>query len=183
VSWADVPRYVVRPQNIGKAITQGIEFDTKFRLSDAIEDAAPVNLRLNVSLYNSRVEGVPGPYNRIDQQPRATGNFGADYKFPKTTWTIGGNFGLTPGYTTQISEDQSQFLNTRRVTELYAQWQVTPKAKLRFGLANLEARDSNTENTIIADQPNPNSALKQIETVNSIGRTDMSASVRLEMRL
>jgi outer membrane receptor for ferrienterochelin and colicins len=185
VSWANVPRYVTRPQNIGKAITQGIEFDTKFKLSDAVTSAAPVNLRLNVSLYNSRVDGVPGPYNRIDQQPRATGNFGADYKLPKTTWTVGGNFGLTPGYTTQISEDQSQFLNTRRVTELYAQWNVTPKTKLRFGLANIEARDSNTQNKIVSDQPNtdPALALKQIETVNSIGRTDMSASVRLEMRL
>jgi iron complex outermembrane receptor protein len=183
VSYSSATRWVSRPQNIGKAITQGIEFDTKFRLSDAIESAAPVNVRLNMSIYNSRVSDVPGPYNRIDQQPRATGNIGADYKFPKTDWAVGGNFGLTPGYTTQISDIQSQFLNTRRATEVYAQWNVTPKAKLRFGLANLEARDSDSVSSAIANQPDPNSALKQIETVNSIGRTDRSASVRLEMRL
>ncbi len=185
VSWASDLRYVSRPQNVGDAITQGIEFDAKFRLSDAIKDAPAVNLRLNTSLYDSRVSGVPGPYNRIDQQPRATGNFGLDYKLPKTAWSVGGNFAFTPGYTTQTNDTQSQFLNARRVTEVYSLWNVTPNAKLRFGLANLERLDSNTISSNVGNQPNTDPALnlQQLETVTSVGRTDLSASVRLEMRL
>jgi outer membrane receptor for ferrienterochelin and colicins len=177
VSWSPQQRWVSRPQNIGNAVTQGIEFDAKFKLSDAVEHAPPVNLRANMSLYNSRVSGIRGPYNRIDQQPGATGNFGMDYKLPSTAWSVGGNFALTPGYTTQTSETQSQFLNTRRVTEVYGLWSVTPKAKLRFGLANIEALDSNTVNSVVDNQKG------QLNTVTNIGRTDVSASVRLEMRL
>lgn len=175
VSWAPVARWVSRPQNIGSAVTQGIEFDAKFRLSDAIENAAPLNLRLNLSIYDSEVSGVVGPYNRIDQQPRATGNFGLDYKFPASAWAVGGNIGFTPAYTTQASDAQSTFVNARRVTDIYAQWSVTAKAKLRFGLANLAPLESQSATRIVEGQ--------QLDTATSFGRSDAAASVRLEMRL
>jgi outer membrane receptor for ferrienterochelin and colicins len=175
VDYAPVPRYISRPQNIGNAVTQGIEFDSKFRLSDAITDAPPINFRLNMSLYDSNVSGVPGPYNRIDQQPRATGNFGLDYKLLKSAWSVGGNLGFTPGYTTQIDDKQSTWVNARRITDVYALWQVTPKAKLRFGLANLAPLDSQSVNSI--KEPN------QLDTTISVGKNYVSPSVRLEMRL
>ncbi|MGB8764282.1 MAG: TonB-dependent receptor [Burkholderiales bacterium] len=183
VDYAPVLRFVSRPQNIGDAVTQGIEFDSKFRLSDAIAYAPPVNLRLNMSLYKSNVSGVPGPYNRIDQQPRATGNFGLDYKLPATAWSVGGNLGFTPAYTTQIDDTQSTYVNARRVTDVYALWNVTPKAKLRFGLANLAPLESQSVNRITDVRPNDTPPINHLETTSNIGRSDVAASVRLEMRL
>lgn len=177
VSYATAPRYVSRPQNVGSAVTQGVEFDAKFKLSDAIDNAPPVNLRLNLSVYDSKVSDVIGPYNRIDQQPRASGNFGLDYKLPATSWSIGGNIGITPAYTTQVDDNQSTYVNAKRVTDVYAIWAVTPKAKLRFGLANFAPLDSESVNRVIETQIN------QLDTTTSIGRSDVSASVRLEMRL
>jgi outer membrane receptor for ferrienterochelin and colicins len=183
VSYAEVPRFVSRPQNLGSAITQGIEIDTKFKLSDAIVNAPPVNLRINLSVYDSKVSGVIGPYNRIDQQPRATGNFGLDYKWPATAWSLGGNLGFTPAYTTQVDNNQSTFVNAKRVTDVYAQWVITPKAKLRFGLANFAPLDSESVNRIIEDKAEEIPPFKQLGTTTNVGRSDMSASVRLEMRL
>ncbi|MGB8856645.1 MAG: TonB-dependent receptor, partial [Burkholderiales bacterium] len=175
VIWAPVARWVSRPQNIGSAVTQGVEFDAKFRLSDAIENAPPLNLRLNLSIYDSKVSGVAGPYNRIDQQPRVTGNFGFDYKFPASAWAVGGNIGFTPAYTTQASDTQSTFVNARRVTDIYALWSVTAKAKLRFGLANLAPLESQSVTRIVEGQ--------QLDTATSFGGSAVAASVRLEMRL
>jgi iron complex outermembrane receptor protein len=177
VSWAPVQRWVNRPQNIGNAVTQGVEMDAKFKLNDAIDNAPPVNLRFNLSIYDSKVSDVIGPYNRIDQQPRATGNFGLDYKLPATAWSVGGNIGFTPAYTTQVDNNQSTYVNAKRVTDVYALWAVTPKAKLRFGLANFAPLDSESVTSIIERQRN------QLDTTTNVGRSDVSASVRLEMRL
>ena len=70
VSWATSPRYVRRPQNFGNAMTRGIEFDLKFQLREVMDTQVPLSVRANLSLYNSRVDAVPGPNNRNANAPR-----------------------------------------------------------------------------------------------------------------
>lgn len=175
VAWADVPRWVSRPRNLGRATAQGIEFDAKFRLSEVRAEAPPLDLRMNLSLFRSRVESVPGPDNRIDQQPHAVGNLGADYKLPKTAWTVGGSLGLTPGYRTQLTEFQSQETGLRRVLDAYVLWQIDGTTRLRLSLANLTPIASAGTASVLQGN--------QWQQVASTGRTDTSATLRLEMRL
>jgi outer membrane receptor for ferrienterochelin and colicins len=175
VGYADVDRYLNRPQNLGKALTKGVEFDAKFQLKELIDDAIPINLRFNLSVYDSKVQSVIGPYNRIDSQPRASGNFGADYKFKDAPVSIGGNIGWTPAYTTQITDTQLQKLSTKRVYDAYALWTINPSTKLRLSLSNIAPIDVTTTGITFAD------GLRQ--TVISDGRTDMSIALRLELRL
>jgi len=175
VSWAPADRYVSRPQNIGKAITRGIEFDAKFQLKELIDDAIPINLRFNLSVYDSKVAAIIGPYNHIDQQPRAAGNLGADYKFRNLPVSVGGNIAWTPAYTTQQSDTQLQKISTKRVYDAYALWAVNSLAKLRMSLSNISPIDGLTTGVTLADG--------QRQTVLSTGRTDMSVALRLEMRL
>jgi outer membrane receptor for ferrienterochelin and colicins len=175
VAWASEPRWVSRPQNLGRASTRGMEFDAKFRLNEWFADALPVNLRMNLSLYDSHVESVPGPDNRINQQPRATGNFGADLRLPGTAWTLGGSLAVTPGYRTQLTELQSQELGPRRVLDAYLLWQANPATRWRLSLANLTPRDSLSSTSVLQDT--------QLQTRYSTGRTDLAASMRLEMKL
>ena len=175
MSWAPADRYVNRPQNIGKAITKGIEFDAKFQLKEIIDDAIPLNVRFNLSIYDSKVAAVMGPYNRIDQQPRASGNLGADYKFRSFPVSVGGNIAWTPAYTTQQSDTQLQKLSTKRVYDAYALWTVNSLAKLRLSLSNISPINGLTTGSTLADG--------QRQTIVSTGRTDMSVALRLEMRL
>ncbi len=175
VTWADEPRWVSRPRNLGNATTQGVEFDAKLRLSELRADLPPLDLRMNLSLYRSRVDSVPGPDNRIDQQPRATGNLGADYRFPGTRWTLGGSLGITPGYRTQLTELQSQQLGERRVLDAYPLWQIDAGTRLRLSLANLAPIDSTSTASVLQGT--------QLQTVSTVGRTDTSATLRLEMKL
>ena len=175
VSWANLPRYVNRPQNLGNAVTRGIEFDAKFQLKELIDSKEPLSLRANVSLFNSKVDAVPGPNNRIDQQPKATANLGFDYRVSGAPLTIGGNLNWVPGYDTQLTVTQAQTLSTKRVFDAYAVWTVNPSTKLRLSLSNLAPQDSPSSNTVI------DAGLRQVVVSN--GRSDMSVALRLEMRL
>ncbi len=175
VPWATSPRWVSRPQNLGDATTQGLEFDAKFKLTEWSADAPAVNARANLSLYRSRVESVPGPDNRIDQQPRWLANLGADHKFAGTPWTLGGNIAFTPGYRTQLTDVQSQELGPKRVLDAYLLWQIDPATRLRMSLSNLAPRDSDSSSSIIDGT--------QTQTTTTTGRTDTSVALRLEMRL
>ncbi|HET9644187.1 MAG TPA: TonB-dependent receptor, partial [Burkholderiaceae bacterium] len=106
VPWSAAARFVSRPRNVGNAITQGLELEAKFRLDQMMSDAPHVDVRSNLSLFRSRVRGVPGPDNRLDEQPGATANLGADYRWRGLPLTLGGNLNWTPGYTTRLSDAQ-----------------------------------------------------------------------------
>lgn len=82
VPWSAVPRWVSRPQNVGGAYTQGVELEAKFRLTDFVATAPRIDVRSNLSVFNSKVDAVPGPNARLDEQPRGTLNLGGDYRVP-----------------------------------------------------------------------------------------------------
>lgn len=175
VSWATSPRYVNRPKNLGKATSNGIEFDAKFQLSELIDDAIPLDLRFNISLFDSKVDTVPGPNNRINEQPKGTGNLGADYRFRETPFTVGGNIAFTPAYTIQDTDTQLSRKSTNRVIDAYALWAVSPAIKLRLSLSNLSPRDF--AYTTVVLQAN------QQQTVVNSGSSALSVALKLEMRL
>ncbi len=175
VSYATSQRFVSRPQNLGRAVTSGVEFDAKFQLTEIIDGAPALNIRANLSVFDSKVNAVKGPNNRIDQQPRATGNLGADYRFRGSPFSIGGNINFTPAYTTQQTDTQLQSLGAKRVVDFYGLWSVTSATRLRLTFSNIAPRGSTT-NAVI-EQGN------QRESILLNGRTDMSVALRFETRL
>ena len=173
--WAVAQRWVSRPQNIGDATTHGVEFDAKFQLDELIDGAPPLTLRSNLSVYGSRVSGVPGPYNRIDQQPRASANVGGDYRFRGLPLTVGGNVSWIPPYTVQDTALQSQSYDLTRVVDAYALWAIDKTTKLRLSLSNIVPRAYVTSNTIVGNG--------QSQMVVADGPTYRVVGLRLEMKL
>jgi len=139
-------RWVSRMQNVGDAVTQGIELEAKMRLSEVVSDAPPVDLRANASVFESRVKGVPGPNNRLDQQAAGTINLGADYRFRGTPVTLGGNLNWTPGYSTRISETQWLEQGRKLVGDAYVLVFLSPNAQVRLTASNFAPRDYLTGN-------------------------------------
>ena len=148
VSWSPVPRYVSRPHNVGDATTQGLELEAKFRLDQAFSEAPRIELRSNLSLYRSRVLSVPGPDNRLDQQPHATANFGADYRFRGTPLTLGASVNWTPGYRTQVSELQALTAGSKRQFDAYGLWVFNPAVQLRLNVSNIAPEDYLSSNVL-----------------------------------
>jgi outer membrane receptor for ferrienterochelin and colicins len=180
VSWAPVPRWVSRPQNVGDATTQGLELEAKFRLSEVMSDAPPLELRSNAAFFRSRVKSVPGPDNRLDQQPKMTANLGADYRFRGAPLTIGGNINYTPGYDTRLSEEQTALTGSKRAFDAYALWTFKPGLALRLSATNWLPRDYLTGGSLDFEST-PGTFTR--ETSRSVTATFTQWQLRLEMRL
>jgi outer membrane receptor for ferrienterochelin and colicins len=175
VSWSTTPRYVSRQQNVGNAVTRGLELEAKFRLSVVMPDAPALDVRTNVSVFRSRVDVVPGPDNRLDQQPDWTANLGADYRWPGTPLALGGSLGLTPGYTTRLSAEQSVSVNAKVVADAYGVWTVNPGFKVRLSASNLDPRNYVTGSTF------DDAGVR--ESTQTVAPTYVNIQLRLEFRL
>jgi iron complex outermembrane receptor protein len=168
-------RFVSSPQNVGDAITQGIELEAKFRLNQVWSDAPPVDVRSNLSFFDSKVLDVMGPNNRLDQQPKMTANLGADYRIRAIPLTLGGNVNMNPDYTTRRTEQQWTYQGSKRVVDVYGLWRFSPATALRVTVSNLTPRDYLTGSTYIGNGFS--------ETSNTNTRNWQNVQVRLEMKI
>lgn len=175
VAWADVPRWVAQPQNIGNAVTQGLELEAKFRLTDFWPEAPPLDVRANASLFRSRVASVPGPDNRLDQQPPATANLGIDYRFRSVPLTLGGSANWNPAYTTRLSDVQTVDQGRKIVVDANALWVFAPGVQLRLTASNLAPSDYVTGGSFDTDT--------ERETTQTTARTYVNWQLRLELKL
>ena len=180
VSYANVPRYVLRAQNVGDATTEGLELEAKFRASDVIEGAPRIDVRANASVFRSRVRGVPGPDNRLDQQPDYTANVGADHRFASLPLMLGGNLNWTPGYSTRLSDVQWASIGRKLVIDAYGLWTFNPALAVRLSLSNLDPRDYLTGSTV--DAPDIQ-GMPVRESSQTRAPTFINVQVRLEMKL
>lgn len=146
VSWSPQQRWLSTPQNIGRASTRGVELEAKFRLDALMVDAPKLNLRANYSRFWSNVENVPGPNNRLDQQPRQTVNLGIDYRLRVLPLTLGGNINWTPAFVVQQTEAQLYYQGVKRAFDVYALWKFDPNIQLRVSASNLLHADYETAN-------------------------------------
>ena len=175
-SWAPgQDRWVSSPLNLGDATTQGIELEAKFRLDQLRAGALPVDIRSNLSLFSSRVKQVPGPDNRLDQQPGMTANLGADYRVRSVPLTLGGNLNWNPDYDTRRSEQQWAYQGTKRVLDVYGQWRFSPATALRLTVSNFTSRDYVTSSTYSGNGVS--------ETSRNTSPSWRNVQLRLEMKI
>jgi iron complex outermembrane receptor protein len=165
---------------VGDAITQGIELEAKFRLSELFADAPRLDVRANASLFRSRVESVAGPDNRLDQQPDRTLNLGADYRIPGLPLTLGGNVNWTPRYDTRVSDIQSASQGRKLELDAYALWVLGPSAQVRLTASNLAARDYLTGSAV---DGNDIAGTPVRETALTTAPTFVNWQLRLELKL
>ena len=180
VSYANVPRWVTRAQNVGDAITQGLELEAKFRASEVIAGAPRIDVRANASFFHSRVKNVPGPDNRLDQQPDVTANLGADHRFAGIPLALGGNVNWTPGYTTRLTEIQAASVSSKLIVDAYGLWTFNPGLALRLSFSNLDPRDYVTGSAI--DGPDA-FGVPVRETAQTRAPTFINVQLRLELKL
>ncbi len=175
VPYAPVERWVVRPRNIGNAKTYGVELEAKFRLDEYFAEALPVSLRSNLSLFHSAVDGIPGPNNKLDQQPRYTANLGADYRLRSVPLTLGASLNYTPTTLLQQSEQVLSEIDKKRVIDLSALWTFSPSVGVRVAASNLVPLSYG--NGSVATTPG------RIVTSDSTGRSFTVWTLRLELKV
>lgn len=175
VPWAATQRWVARPQNIGKASTAGVELEARFRLDEYFEGALPINVRSNFSVFTSKVDGIPGPNNHIDGQPKGTANLGADYRLRSVPLTLGASLNWTPSTTIQQTLITETTASRKAVVDAFALWAINTEQSLRLSATNLSAMDYFTGSVIATGD--------QVITSRSGGPSYVQWQLRWEMKI
>jgi iron complex outermembrane receptor protein len=118
---------------------------------------------------------VPGPNNRLDQQPNMTANLGGDYRLRGLPLTLGGNVNWNPDYDTRRSQEQLSYQGIKRVVDMYGLWRFSTATALRLTVSNLLPRDYRTATTF------DNGTLR--ETARTTDRNWRNLQLRLEMKI
>jgi outer membrane receptor for ferrienterochelin and colicins len=133
-------RWVSYPVNGGHATIRGVELDGKFSLRSLLPKAPKVDIRFNLTRNWSSVDDVPGPNNRVEDQPRLTSTLGADYQASQS-WTMGAAYTFKTGDIIRTAPNLIDITGYRRELDMYAVHQFSPKTKLRMTLSNVLHQD------------------------------------------
>ncbi|WP_342120169.1 TonB-dependent receptor plug domain-containing protein [Pseudoduganella sp. OTU4001] len=134
--------WVSRPVNAGTANTYGIELEAKLPLRSLMKEAPAVEMRANLTRSWSKLDTVPGPNNRLDQQVPISGTVGADWKLDTMPLTLGGSFSYQGGGEVRISDKQYAYSVPKRALDVYGLWKFTPKTQLRLSASNTLHQDN-----------------------------------------
>lgn len=132
-------RWVYWPVNGGNADVRTLEADLKLPLRAMHPGAPALDLRLSAARNWSRVDSVPGPYNRLDAQIPASVSLGLDYK--NGPFGAGAQAAYRGGGMVRSSVQQSQLMQSRTDVQAYLAWKSSPHYQVRLVLSNLAARD------------------------------------------
>ena len=136
-------RWLYHPVNDGKAQVRSLDVELKFPLKAVMKEGAPpLDLRFNLNRNWSKVDTVPGPDNRLDQQIPLSLVFGADYKREPVSWGI--NLAHRTGGMVRLSQEQSARLQARRDVDGYAQYSPRKGLDLRLSIGNALGVDNLT---------------------------------------
>jgi len=144
------PRWVSTPGNIGHARTKGIELEAKFQLQELMADGPAIDFRSNYSRFWSSVDGIPGPNNRLDAQPKQTANVGLDYRLKPVPLTLGASLNWTPPTIIQSSAEQVVYTSRKRSFDAYGLWKFDARHQIRISANNLMAEDALGSNIVTA---------------------------------
>lgn len=136
----DGRRWIFTPTNEDRAELRSLQLEAKFPLSALMQDAPALELRASISRNWSRVDSVPGPYNRMEQQTPLTANLGLDYK--RGAFSGGASLAHRRGGRVDPSVERSFYTRARTDLEAYAAWRFHPKLQLRLAGSNLLGEDN-----------------------------------------
>lgn len=131
-------RWISRPVNGGAAGVQSVEAEAKLP-AKTLGLAWPLELRASLARNWSRVDAVPGPDNRLERQPRWSGNLGLDYQ--RGPVGAGASFAFVSGGWTRTSLPQFAYGGVTRELAAYLLYRFDPKRQLRLSASNLLSPD------------------------------------------
>lgn len=133
-------RWAASPVNGGDATARGLEMDTTFPLSQLFSNGPKVEVRFNATRNWSSVDDVPGPNNRLSDQPKFSSTLGADY-VRSPAWTFGSSYTYVSGSPIRRTPLEIFSESSRREVDLYALWTWSADAKLRVSASNVLQQD------------------------------------------
>jgi outer membrane receptor for ferrienterochelin and colicins len=178
VPWASVPRWVSRPVNLGPARSVGLEFEVKGQAAElwpALKLPAGLALRGSLSVYRSRVQGVPGPDNRLEGQQPWSAKLGFDHAWAGSTLTFGASVAQTPGFPVQQTAMQRFEQSERRAIDAYLLLPLSRQVIWRLAVNNAWPLTSATTTAVVDEDGSVQRSLGR-----TTSRTSFNASLTLK---
>jgi outer membrane receptor for ferrienterochelin and colicins len=167
-------KWVSTMLNTGRADVRSLDVELKFPMKAVMDNAPALDVRASVSRNWSRVDSVPGPHNRLDQQVPLSAILGLDYKTADGLWSLGGSFNYRGNGLVRIGEYQYGWSTPSRQLDAYVAWKLDPKTQLRLSAWNLLAQDFQSRSTFL----NKNGQLSSQSTTPGV----RNIRLQLEMR-
>ena len=79
VAWANAPRYVYRPANLGQAKIRGVNLEGRLTGRDISKNLSTLELHGSLGFAQSELSDIPGPDNRIPDQLPWRAKLGGSY--------------------------------------------------------------------------------------------------------
>nr|WP_223827357.1 TonB-dependent receptor [Undibacterium oligocarboniphilum] len=127
--------WITTPDNRGRAQVYGLEMDSRFPLIFWFSQAPAIDVRINAARNWSRLDSVPGPDNRLNNQVPLTANLGLDYRRSETH-TLGMNFNLQTAGRVQGSAVLSTYKSVSRTLDWYSLWKLRKGTQIRLSVSN-----------------------------------------------
>lgn len=140
VEWSSVPRWVQQPLNLGSAWSQGLELELKQRLDLISLQLPPWVLRASASVYRSRDEALPGPYNRLADQGRGSAKLGISQQLKSLPLNWGLDARWQAGGLVRVSRYELMDVGAHWDLDASFGWRFSPELQLRLKASNLLAR-------------------------------------------
>lgn len=148
VAESPVPRWVSRPDNIGRANSSGLELEFKGRLDAWLPEAGAVQWRAAVSAYRSAVQHIDDPDARLEGQPPWSATLGADHALAAGAYRLGASLTLTPSFSTQQTDLQRVWRGPQQRLDAYVLWRIERQLNLRLAVNNALAPASKSRSRV-----------------------------------
>jgi outer membrane receptor protein involved in Fe transport len=139
----DNGRWVYRPFNDGDALVRSLQLETKAPGKVLADALSGFDLRASFTRNWSHVSSVPGPGNRLDGQSPMSATIGADYR--KGDLTVGSSLAWQQGGWARVSEEQTQYQQTRRDLDAYLLYKLNPRYQVRLSANNILGQDNSSD--------------------------------------
>jgi outer membrane receptor protein involved in Fe transport len=137
VPWASVPRYVVRPVNLGRATVRGVNLEARVAGKDLSKDLAALEVHGSLGFARSALSDVPGPDNRIDGQLPWRLKFGGSYTLKAVPLKLGVEANVLPADWVRDSVRQRIYQSSKATLGLNGSWKIDAKSRLTVNLDKL----------------------------------------------
>lgn len=137
VAWASVPRWVVRPVNLGQATIRGVNLEGRVAGKDLAKDWSALEIHGSLGFARSELSDVPGPDNRISGQLPWRLKFGGSYTLKAAPLKLGVEANLLPADWVRDSVRQRIYQSSRTTLGVNGSWKIDAKSRLAFNLDNL----------------------------------------------
>lgn len=138
--WRD-ERWVSSPVNGGDALAWGLETEGKLPLRRLGSGAPATTLSYSFSRHGSRLSALPGPGNRLDDQPAVAGSLGLDHG-TGSRFSFGASWRYSRYDYARTSAFQAYLGSSTRALDVYAHWRLATGSRLRLGLNNALGDDA-----------------------------------------